>query len=534
LDTDCTFINYKDTNSFSELVYDYIDNAKTLQPFYQFTADKKGIEEAIDARKNRAVNRPVLVEVLQEQYASTDAPDAVLANIQLLLHPNTYTICTAHQPNLLTGYLYFFYKILHAIKMAEVLKTEHPELNFVPVYYMGSEDNDLEELGQFWHQGQKYTWDAAGQTGAVGRMNTKSLALVLEKLFAYFGPPGKYCSALIETLSAAYLKQTTIAAATQYLVNSLFGHHGLVVLNPDNKKLKRLFAPIIMDELLHQKAYPIVHKQSALLAQNYTVQAFPRPINLFYLKDDMRARIEKQADKWVVLQSPIAFSEKEIIDEVNQHPDRFSPNVILRGLFQETILPNICFIGGGSELAYWLQLKPLFDHYNIFYPSLFLRQSVQIISPKSQELLQQTGFSVKDIFDTENNLIKRMLLQKKGPSWDLSAEAQSIESNFVELAARAKHLDASLEKAAAASITKIKKQLKNLEQKMYRAEKKKEATSIDQIIRLKSACQPNGIVQERIENFSGYYLQYGWRIFDEIKSHIRPFENQFMIISTPQ
>jgi uncharacterized protein YllA (UPF0747 family) len=203
-------------------------------------------------------------------------------------------------------------------------------------------------------------------------------------------------------------------------------------------------------------------------------------------------------------------------------------------LFQETILPNICFIGGGSELAYWLQLKPLFDHYNIFYPSLFLRQSVQIISPKSQELLQQTGFHAKDIFDTENNLIKRMLLQKKGPSWDLSAEAQSIESNFVELAARATHLDASLEKAAAASITKIKKQLKNLEQKMYRAEKKKEAISIDQIIRLKAACQPNGIVQERIENFSDYYLPYGWRIFDEIKWHLRPFGNQFMIISTLQ
>lgn len=532
MDTDCTYINYKDTNSFSDLVCDYIDDTKTLMPFYQFTPDKKGIKQAIDARKNTAINRLALVAALKEQYAFVHSSDAVSANIQSLLNQNTFTICTAHQPNLLTGYLYFFYKILHAIKMAEELNAEHPDLHFVPVYYMGSEDNDLEELGQFWFEGQQYIWDAAGQSGAVGRMNTEGLQLILQQLFKYFGPPGQNCTELIEALSEAYLKQKTIASATQYLVNSFFGQYGLVVLNPDEKQLKKIFAPIILDELLHQNAYPIVQKQSDLLAQNYKAQAFPRPINLFYLKDDIRSRIEKQDGKWIVLNSQIEFSEQEIIDEVNSYPERFSPNVILRGLFQETILPNICFIGGGSELAYWLQLKPLFEQYKVFYPALFLRQSVHIISKNSRELLRQTGFGIQDIFDAESNLTKRFLLQKNGATWDLHSEMQAIESSFMPLANNATKIDASLERAAAATIVKIKTQIKNLERKMYRAEKNKEAIAIAKIKRLKSASHPQGILQERIENFSTYYLQFGWRIFDEIKGHIRPFDNQFMIMST--
>lgn len=530
METDCTFINYRDTNSFSELVYDYLDGASTLNDFYRFAPNKKGIEEAISERKNAPVNRAILVEALQRQYEFINITNAVKNNIQSLLHQNTFTICTAHQPNLMTGYLYFFYKILHAVKMAESLNKEHPEMHFVPVYYMGSEDNDLEELGQFWYEGQKYQWDADGQKGAVGRMNTKSLNSLLEKLFKYFGPPGDNSSELINTISEAYLQHNTIATATQYLVNALFGTYGLVVLNPDDQQLKKLFTPIITDELLHQIAYPIVQKQSALLAERYKAQAFPRPINLFYLKNDIRERIEKQENKWVVNNTQIQFSEKEIIEEVNNFPERFSPNVILRGLFQETILPNICFIGGGSELAYWLQLKPLFEYYSVFYPAVFLRQSVQIISTQCQELIKQTSFTVKDIFDTENSLTKRLLLQKNGPSWNLDNELQSIENSIVPLASRANILDASLEKAAAAALARIRKQVKSLEQKMYRAAKRKEEISIAKIIRLKKLTHPNGSLQERVENFSTYYLQYGWCIFDEIKTQIKPFENKFMIV----
>ncbi|MES2479620.1 MAG: bacillithiol biosynthesis cysteine-adding enzyme BshC [Bacteroidota bacterium] len=530
MDTDCTYISYDQTNSFSELVYDYINNNKKIAPFYQFEPNAQGINLAIEQRKNYATNREALTKILNKQYAQLPAIASVNDNIKSLLSKNTFTICTAHQPNLATGYLYFFYKILHAIKMSEELNQQYPEQHFVPVYYIGSEDNDLDELGQFWYENKKYKWDADGQTGAVGRMDTKSLKPLFEELFKKLGPPGANCEELINLLDESYVQHKTIGAATQYLVHQLFGRYGLIIINPDDAELKSLFKDIISDELFHQHSFPIVSNQSKLLAELYKAQAFPREINLFYLKDNLRERIEKLGENWIVINTNLIFSEEELKEELDKHPERFSPNVILRGLFQETILPNICFIGGGAEVAYWLQLKPLFDYYKVFYPAIFLRQSVQIINEQAWQIINRLQCSVAETFLPENNLTKLLLARKNKSSWHLDSERQSIETIFSTIAEKAMKTDATLEKSAFAALAKMEKQLLIIEQKIYRAEKRKEKETVDQITRLKVAIQPNGGLQERVENFIPYYLQYGFKIFDRIKNNILPFDNQFLII----
>ena len=530
MDTDCTYISYDQTNSFSELVYDYINKNEKIVPFYQFEPNAQGIRRAIETRKNYKTDREALAKILNKQYTTLPAIALVNDNIQSLLSENTFTICTAHQPNLATGYLYFFYKIFHAIRMSEELNLQYPEQHFVPVYYMGSEDNDLDELGQFWYENKKYKWDADGQNGAVGRMETQSLKPLLEELFKKLGPPGANCEDLINLLNESYLGHKTIGAATQYLVHQLFGRYGLVIINPDDVELKSLFKDIISDELFHQHSFPIVSRQSKLLAELYKAQAFPREINLFYLKDNLRERIEKHGDNWVVINTNLIFSEQELKEELANHPERFSPNVILRGLFQETILPNICFIGGGAEVAYWLQLKPLFDYYKVFYPVIFLRQSVQIINDDAWNLMRRLHTTVTEIFMNENELTKLLLVRKNNHSWHLDIERQSIETIFGTIAEKAMNTDATLKKSVFAALTKIEKQLLIIEQKIYRAEKRKEKETVDQIKRLKVAVQPNGGLQERVENFMPYYLRHGFKIFDRIKNNIQPFDNQFLII----
>lgn len=528
---DCTYIDYQSTNSFSELVYDYIQGKEQLKPFFAFSPDRQGIEQSITMRRDFPVNRIALVNALQNQYQSLHKIEVVDNNILSLAEENTYTICTAHQPNLLTGYLYFFYKILHAIKMAEDLNSQHPELHFVPVYYMGSEDNDLDELGQFWYEHKRYKWTAEGQKGAVGRMKTKSLKALFEDLFRKFGPPGQYCEELITLITDSYLQKDTIGEASQYLVHQLFGHYGLIVLNPDDKQFKTLFSSIIRDELLHQNAFEMVSKQSELLAKDYKAQAFPRPINLFYLNENIRERIEKEGNIWNVLNTNIQFTEAELLSEIDKHPENFSPNVILRGLFQETILPNICFIGGGAELAYWLQLKPIFEFYKVFYPVLFLRQSVQIITIETQKLIAQSKLDIKHIFDNTEEIIKQQIIENKGISWDLHLESVSIAQSLKTIQEKAILIDKTLERSAEASLSKIKKQIAILEQKMYRAEKRKEKERILKITRIKGMVYPEGGLQERVENFMPYFLQNGFSIFDTIKKSIKPFDNLFIILS---
>jgi len=524
-----TYVPYTDTGYFSHLITDYVTGHADIEPFYLYAPNAHGLEQAIEQRAKYPVNRTALVTTLTKQYSQLPKYGKTEENIRLLLNENTFTICTAHQPNLLTGYLYFIYKILHAIKLAEQLSELHPGKHFVPVYYMGSEDNDIEELGTFRFRDKKFVWDGDGQSGAVGRMNTAGLKPLLNELFKLFGPPGVNCDKLQELITTAYLKHNTIAEATHYLVNELFGRYGLVVLNPDEAALKETFVPVMEDELIKQDAITIISEQIKRLEANYKIQAHPRNINLFYLTDGLRERIEKKDGKWIVLNSETEWTQTEILDELKTHPERFSPNVMLRGLYQETILPNVAFIGGGAEVAYWMQLKTIFEHYKVFYPCIYLRQSVLWINEKQSGMLNQSGLTIPDIFKPELQLFREFITKHATDKWQTQEEAAAIETIFQSLEQKATNLDPTLTAAAGAALTKMKYQLSVLEQKMLRAEKKKMQVPLSRISRIKSALFPANGLQERTENFMEYYVQYGPAWFDTLKEGIKPLASLFLV-----
>jgi bacillithiol biosynthesis cysteine-adding enzyme BshC len=523
------YLPYHDTGYFSSLVNDYLDQKDSLRCFYTYGPDEKGLEEAISARAGFPVDRSTLTAVLQKQYAHIPAAEAVQRNIALLAQENTFTVCTAHQPNLMTGYLYFIYKIVHAIKLAEVLGQKHPEKNFVPVYYMGSEDNDLDELGTFRYEGRKFTWYADGQQGAVGRMHTATLKPLLDELFRLLGPPGENCDTIREIITRAYLKHDTIGAATQYLVNELFGRYGLIVLDPDEAAFKRAYIAVMKDDLLQHTPYRIVSEQSVNLGEEYRVQAYPRQINLFYMVDNLRERIEQKEDKWIVVNSDIEWTETELLHELETYPERFSPNVILRGMFQETILPNVAFIGGGAEVAYWLQLKTLFDHYKICFPSIQLRQSVMWLDALQEHLRRQTGFEIKDIFRPETTLIRDYVTMHSEHDWQTGNETAAIQTIMNQLKQKALMLDPTLKGSAEAVMAKMRYQLQVLEKKMLRAEKKKMQVQLLKISRLKESLFPKQGLQERVDNFLSYFLTYGYDFFDLLKEHMQPLQPGFMV-----
>ncbi len=348
-------VPYRSTNAFSAIVSDYVEGGAGLQPFYSAAPTIEGIRETIERKEKQVLHREVLVAALQEQYRQVKADQTVSDNITALGAATTFTVCTAHQPNLFTGPLYFIYKIIHAIKLADKLSQALPQYRFVPVYYMGSEDADLDELNHTFVQGKKYQWDT-DQKGAVGRMLAdKKLIGLIDELDSHIGrsPQGRD---LVQLFRESYKEGSSIQDATFRIVHALFADYGLVVLIPDAPLLKGLMRPLFEEELFSGKSSEIVAKTSAQLGKNYTVQAHPRDINLFYLKDNIRERIEKDGAHFNVVNTAISFTEVSLRQELTDHPERFSPNVILRGLYQETILPNIAFIGGGGELAYWLQL----------------------------------------------------------------------------------------------------------------------------------------------------------------------------------
>ena len=521
---------YSQTNSFSKLVLDYLEGADSLQPFYACKPDLDGIKKILEERKTFPTDRQVLVDTLRQQYQAHEISNAVKENIELLLQANTFTVCTAHQPNLFTGPLYFVYKVLHTIRLAAYLRENIPVYHFVPVYYMGSEDADFAELNHTYVDGKKIEWNKE-QKGAVGRMEVdKTLLQLIDELEGQlvYEPFGKEVVAL---LRRCYTAGRTVQDATFELVNGLYGQWGLVVLIPDSSYLKAQMRTVFEDDLFRHTASGIVAKTSEQLAAQYTAQAYPRDINLFYLKDNIRERIECKEEKFVVLNTTLVFSEEELKTELHQHPERFSPNVILRGLFQETILPNIAFVGGGGETAYWLQLRDLFRHYGVPYPVLVLRNSFLVVEEKWQQKLAKTGLPVAELFKSTDDLMKSLVLKHSENSVSLNGNFKKAEALYEQVREQAQTIDQTLSKYVAAMKARSLKELQELEKKMLRAEKRKYASQQRQITAIKEVLFPRNGLQERVENFSWFYAKWGPHFLMELLKHSPALEQEFTILT---
>lgn len=526
-----TRLPYRQTGAFSKIAMDYIDQAESLKPFFAYPPTMQGIQKAIDNRKQFSTNRQLLVQELKKQYEGIVTDDKIIQNIESLLSPNTFTVTTAHQNNIFSGPLYFIYKILHAIKLADSMKTSLPQYNFVPVFYIGSEDADLEELNHIHLGGEKLAWSTK-QTGAVGRMKVDKELLKLITIMEGQLMVLPYGNEIISLLKQCYKEGDTIKQATFQFVNTLFAEYGLIVVLPDNPVLKRQMIPLFKDELLNQQSADIVEASADKLENaGYKIQASGREINLFYLKDDLRNRIELKNGKYHVVDTTLRFTEDEILQELEQHPECFSPNVILRGLYEETILPNIVFIGGGGETAYWLQLKSLFENYNIPFPVLVLRNSFLLAERKWQEAINKLDFTIEDFFLPERELMNKLVERDSKNETKLNGSLSELEKLYESFKKQAAAVDTTLEKHVDALRSKTVYRLQELEKKMLRAEKRKFSDQQRQIRSIKTHLFPGNGLQERNENISYYFAKYGRGIIKAIYDNSLTLEQEFIILS---
>jgi len=527
--TDCTLVTIEETGYFNKIVNDYVKQAEALQPFYKYEVSLEGLQEAVAARNQFPQQRDILVTALKEQYKDVQVSDALQANIELLLQENTFTVTAAHQPNIFTGPLYFVYKSLHIIQLAKRLNHALPANHFVPVYYMGSEDADLDELGTVTINGQNYKWETK-QTGAVGRMKVdKAFIALMETMQGQLGVEA-YGDEIVSIFKKHYKENVTIQQATLGVVNELFGAFGLIVLIPDSANLKSVFNDVVRKELVEQFSHQQVAQTIEQLQQNYKVQAGGRELNLFYLIDDKRERIEIQNATFKIQNQALEFSEAEILQELNEHPERFSGNVILRGVFQETILPNVAFIGGGGELAYWLELKKVFEAVHVPYPVLILRNSFLLITSKQVNKLQDLGFAVNDIFKDDLALLNQITKQRSANRTTIADEIEQSADFYDQLKNLAVKIDTTLQAHVEALQVKQHKKLVELEKKLLRAERRKFEAEERQINKLKDALFPKNNLQERVENIAGFYAKFGKGLIETLLEHSLTIEQQFAVV----
>ncbi len=474
------------------------------------------------------MSRTTLVNVLKEQYSNVEASERTLDHINSLQEENTFTITTGHQLNLFTGPLYFLYKIISTINLCEELSEKFPKENFVPIYWMATEDHDFDEINYFNFRGSKVVWNRP-DGGAVGRFSLEGLQEVFETFSGHLGA-SRNAAYVQQLFEKAYLNHSNLSEATRYLANELFKEYGLVIIDADDARLKQLFVPIMKDELLHETSYNVVSKTISELEKNYKIQVNPREINLFYLDENSRERIIKEEDVYKVNETDKVFSEMEILEELNNHPERFSPNVIMRPLYQEVILPNLCYIGGGGEMAYWFELKAYFETVEIPFPILLLRNSVQVVSEKQGKKLNNLNISFEEMFKKQHELLAKKVQENSDIQFSFEDGKELLTQQFLALRRVANETDVSFIGAVDAQERKQLKGLENLQKRLLRAEKRKHADLVTRITELQNQLLPNQSLEERQRNFSDFYLEYGESFIDALKETLYPLQLEFTIL----
>ncbi len=495
-------ISLRDTGSFSQLLLDYLDRSPELGHLYNHFPDKEGfarqIQEKVDQRDEPEdqAKRQILVDALSQQYS--EIPNPPIEAIEHLAKPSTFTITTGHQLNLATGPLYFMYKIIHTLTCCRELQEQFPEYHFQPIYWMASEDHDFEEIQYFRLFGKKYTWES-DQTGAVGRFDTTGL----EELF-------KNIPEFPEFMRDAYLEGPTLAHATRKIVHHLFGDFNLLCLDADDASLKALFKPVISQDVLAagelQKL--VESRTSALEGLGYSGQIYPREINFFYLEAGKRNRIIQEGANYSLKGGSQSWSRAEMEALIESHPERFSPNVVLRPVYQEIILPNLAYIGGPSEVAYWFQLGSVFEKLGLSFPILMPRHFVLFIPAHVEKRIRKLKLQETELFLDKHSLKKQFIARQAGEEIELGGEIADLANLFERLKDKAKSVDPTLEGFVGSEHNKSLKSLQNIEKRIKKVLENRQKTEIDQLFNVKDKLFPEDSLQERYDNFLNIYLNY--------------------------
>ena len=521
-----------DTELVLPIVLDYLNGTDFLKPFYHKSNQLKEYFELINNKNFDDNNRVTLHKVLTEQYKSInlseDQNPALFENIEKLKLNNTFTITTGHQLCLFGGPLFVTYKILTAVKLCFELQNEYPQYNFVPLLWLASEDHDFEEISNTHLYGKDFKWYKDTHNKSVGSIDLEGLKEDITNISKLIGN-NETGLKWIQLINEAYVNHQNLANASVHFYTQLFKELGLIVLNPDKKELKESLISIMKSDILEQVSYKAQIETDKLLSEKYKLQINAREINFFYQHEtEGRKLIKYEGDNFSVSGTTLSFNASEIETEILNCPEKFSPNVNLRPVYQEIILPNLAYIGGPAEVAYWLQLKSIFDAHSINYPAVVLRSMNLLIGNQLLEKVEKFGLQISDLIGSELKMTQAYL--KKSSQFEFQLSYDLILNEFQKLIDASKNLDKDYSKSLLETKLSIKDFFHQKNKDLKKSIENSEATQIEKLIKIRSKIYPKNTFQERMDTLLQHEVNGNRSLIEEILEQISIFEPQMNIL----
>ncbi len=524
-------ISFDKVPYFSDRDIAYVTEDPRLEPFIKYPVTMDTFAKVFRDKKHDDTDRALLVSVLRKQYEKLGAltPDRETKIIKLL-DKDTFTIISAHQPCLFTGPLYVIYKIIAVINAAKSINEAYPDKKVVPIYISGGEDHDFEEINHTYIFNNKLEWHDESASGPVGRLSTESMDKVLNELKEICGEDER-AHKWFNLMNETYRKAENYGQATRQIIHELFKDTELLVVGMDDLEFKKSFSTIASREILKQFSAAYVREtQSELEKAGFQEQAYVRDINFFYLCDEGRKRIVYDDNIYHILDTDISFDSSAMAEEIQKHPERFSPNVVMRPIYQEFIFPNIAYIGGGGELAYWMERKTQFEAFGINFPMLIRRSSLLLVDKRSQKDLKKLNLTVEDLLKDIEDLIKKYTREQGDGETSLSAYRKQVHKLFLEIGLQAASIDKSLKSYVSAEERNVQKTLGQIESKLMKAEKDRLSIDLQKIRKLKDRLFPENSLQERRDNFLSWLIRYDQEFWEKLYAEIDVFDKRFHLV----
>ena len=538
------YINFGDIPGNHNLFLDYLYEFENVNNFYK--TDFRNKDEYLKVFRKISENhsgfREQLSQILNAQYKSFSPSAKTQKNIDDLKDAKTLAVVTGQQLGLLGGPLYTFYKIMSAIKLSSMLSERYDEFQFVPVFWLEGDDHDFNEVRSVNIVDEKnyltrleYGTEVEDEEnrGSVGHIKLDD---TVNQLFADIEQNlrnTEFTGNLMGKIRECYSPGKTFKQSFKELIFWLFDKYGLIIFDPQDSEIKKQLKPVFTKEITDFRKHTekLVHV-SAKLEELYHAQVKVRPVNLFYSNDEGRFLIEPVENEFRLKRKRKKFTYEEMVDLIDKEPENFSPNVLLRPICQDYILPTAFYVGGPSEISYFAQVIPLYEFFGIETPIIYPRSSVTLVERNITSIIEKYNIDLKELFIDPEKVKEKVIKSISQTAVDdiFNLTANQIETAFDHLKEKLFELDKTISDASSKYKQKIYYYLDELKGKALDAQKKKYDTTVRQIDKAANALYPNSNMQERELNFIYFANKYGIEVFEKIFEEltVNKFDHQII------